>query len=132
MLILGWILPYSELIVNRLEDEAGLKADGARWRSSWLRRCWRTRRGTHERQQPNSNCTTRPRRTSFATALPFLTRWLNDSKPLVLTIKFKTRTKPQNACYWGVLAQIAAQAAPSGRLSQRRSGMSSSSASLSG
>jgi hypothetical protein len=51
-------------------------------------------------------------------AYPFLTRWLNDSKSLVLTIKFKTRTKPQNARYWGqgVLAQIAAQAAPSGRL----------------
>jgi hypothetical protein len=30
----GGYCRYSQLIVNRLEDEAGLKADGARWRSS--------------------------------------------------------------------------------------------------
>jgi hypothetical protein len=31
----GYCRIHSQLIVNRLEDEAGLKADGARWRSSW-------------------------------------------------------------------------------------------------
>lgn len=49
---------------------------------------------------------------------PFLTQWLQDGKRLVLTIKAKTRTLPQNRRYWGkgVLAQIAAQAAVNGRL----------------
>jgi hypothetical protein len=49
---------------------------------------------------------------------PFLARWLQDGKRLVLTIKLRKRTSAQNRRYWGdgVLAQIAAQAAPSGRL----------------
>jgi len=49
---------------------------------------------------------------------PFLARWLQDGKRLVLTIKLRTRTKPQNARYWGkgVLAQIAEQATVGGRL----------------
>ena len=49
---------------------------------------------------------------------PFLARWLQDGKRLVLTIKLRKRTKPQNARYWstGVLAQIAAQAVVNGRL----------------
>lgn len=49
---------------------------------------------------------------------PFLGRWLQDGKRLVLTIKLRKRTKPQNARYWGkgVLAQIAEQAAINGRL----------------
>lgn len=49
---------------------------------------------------------------------PFLTRWLQDGKRLELTIKLRTRTKPQNARYWGkgVLAQIAEQAVVGGKL----------------
>jgi len=49
---------------------------------------------------------------------PFLTRWLQDGKRLVLTCKLRTRTAPQNRRYWGggVLAQIAAQAVVNGRL----------------
>lgn len=49
---------------------------------------------------------------------PFLTRWLQDGKRLVLTCKPRKRTKPQNARYWstGVLSQISAQAVVSGRL----------------
>ncbi len=49
---------------------------------------------------------------------PFLTRWLQDGKCLVLTCKLRTRTPKQNRRYWGngVLAQIAAQATVNGRL----------------
>lgn len=49
---------------------------------------------------------------------PFLTRWLQDGKRLVLTIKLRKRTNPQNARYWGrgVLAQIAEQAVVNGQL----------------
>lgn len=49
---------------------------------------------------------------------PFLARWLQDGKRLVLTIKLRKRTAPQNRRYWGkgVLAQIAEQAAPGNRL----------------
>ena len=49
---------------------------------------------------------------------PFLTRWLQDSKRLVLTCKLRKRTSAQNRRYWGdgVLAQIAAQAVVKGRL----------------
>lgn len=49
---------------------------------------------------------------------PFLSRWLQDGKRLVLTIKLRTRTPKQNRRYWGkgVLAQIAAQAVVGGRL----------------
>ena len=49
---------------------------------------------------------------------PFLKRWLQDGKRMVLTCKLRTRTKPQNARYWGkgVLAQIAEQAAVNGKL----------------
>jgi hypothetical protein len=49
---------------------------------------------------------------------PFLTRWLQDGKRLVLTCGPRKRTKPQNARYWGkgVLAQIAEQAVVEGRM----------------
>lgn len=49
---------------------------------------------------------------------PFLKRWLQDGKRLVLTIKLRKRTAPQNRRYWGkgVLAQISEQAAPGGKL----------------
>lgn len=49
---------------------------------------------------------------------PFLTRWLQDGKRLVLTISLRKRTKPQNSRYWGkgVLAQIAEQATVGGKL----------------
>jgi hypothetical protein len=49
---------------------------------------------------------------------PFLTRWLQDGKRLVLTVGLRKRTKPQNRRYWGngVLAQIAAQATVGGKL----------------
>ena len=48
---------------------------------------------------------------------PFLGRWLQDGKRLVLTIKLRKRSSAQNRRYWGdgVLAQIAAQVAPAGR-----------------
>lgn len=49
---------------------------------------------------------------------PFLGRWLQADKTLVLTAGLKKRTKPQNRRYWGrgVLAQIAEQATVGGRL----------------
>ena len=49
---------------------------------------------------------------------PFLKRWLQDGKRLVLTCGLRKRTKPQNKRYWGrgVLAQIAEQATVGGRL----------------
>ena len=49
---------------------------------------------------------------------PFLARWLQDGKRLVLTIKLRKRTLPQNARYWGkgVLAQITEQVAVNGEL----------------
>jgi hypothetical protein len=49
---------------------------------------------------------------------PFLTRWLQDGKRLVLTVGLRKRTKPQNRRYWGngVLAQIATQATVGGKL----------------
>ena len=49
---------------------------------------------------------------------PFLALWLKDGVRLVLTISLMTRSKPQNARYWGkgVLAQIAEQATVGGRL----------------
>lgn len=49
---------------------------------------------------------------------PFLSHWLQAGKQLVLTIKLRQRTPKQNRRYWGagVLAQIAAQAAPGGKL----------------
>jgi hypothetical protein len=49
---------------------------------------------------------------------PFLKRWLQDGRRLVLTCGPRKRTKLQNARYWGkgVLAQIAEQAAPGGKL----------------
>jgi hypothetical protein len=62
----GYCRIHSQLIVNRLEDEAGLKADGARWRSSW--RGDAGGRGEARMSSQPSNCTTRPRRkASFAT-----------------------------------------------------------------
>ena len=53
-----------------------------------------------------------------AEVYPFLTRWLQDGKRLVLTIKLRTRTVPQNRRYWGggVLKQVAAQAVVNGRM----------------
>jgi hypothetical protein len=49
---------------------------------------------------------------------PYLALWLKDGVRLVLTINLMTRSKPQNARYWGkgVLAQIAEQAAVNGSL----------------
>jgi len=49
---------------------------------------------------------------------PFLARWLQADKRLVLTCKLRTRTVPQNRRYWGrgVLAQVAEQATVGGRL----------------
>lgn len=49
---------------------------------------------------------------------PFLKQWLSDGRQLVLTCKLRTRTTKQNKRYWsrGVLAQIAEQAAPDGKL----------------
>ena len=49
---------------------------------------------------------------------PFLKRWLQDGRRLVLTCGPRKRTKPQNRRYWGkgVLAQIAEQAVIGGRL----------------
>jgi NinB protein len=49
---------------------------------------------------------------------PFLKRWLQDGKRLVLTIKLRKRTPLQNRRYWGkgVLAQITEQAAVGGKL----------------
>lgn len=49
---------------------------------------------------------------------PFIAHWLQAGKQLVLTIKLRQRTSKQNRRYWGggVLAQIAAQAAPGGKL----------------
>ena len=53
-----------------------------------------------------------------AQVYPFLARWLQDGKRLVLTIKLRKRTAPQNRRYWGrgVLAQIAEQATVGGKL----------------
>ena len=49
---------------------------------------------------------------------PFLGHWLQSGKRLVLTASLRKRTKPQNRRYWGngLLAQIAQQAAPGGKL----------------
>ena len=49
---------------------------------------------------------------------PFLKQWLTDGRRLVLTCKLRVRTPKQNKRYWGrgVLAQIAQQAAPGGKL----------------
>ena len=49
---------------------------------------------------------------------PFLGHWLQAGKRLVLTVSLRKRTPKQNRRYWGkgVLAQIADQAAPGGRL----------------
>lgn len=49
---------------------------------------------------------------------PFLAQVLQGGHRWVLTVAMRKRTKPQNRRYWGkgVLAQIAAQAAPNGRL----------------
>ena len=49
---------------------------------------------------------------------PFMGRWLQDGKRLVLVCKLKTRTPAQNRRYWGngVLAQIAEQATVNGQL----------------
>ena len=49
---------------------------------------------------------------------PFLKRWLQADKTLVLTAGLKKRTAKQNKRYWGrgVLAQIAEQATVGGRL----------------
>ena len=49
---------------------------------------------------------------------PFMAHWLQAGKKLVLVVKLRTRTKPQNRRYWGrgVLAQIAEQAVVNGRL----------------
>lgn len=49
---------------------------------------------------------------------PFLKRWLQDGRRLVLTCGPRKRTPKQNKRYWGrgVLAQIAEQAVVNGRL----------------
>jgi NinB protein len=49
---------------------------------------------------------------------PFLSQWLQSGKTLVLTVKLKNRTIPQNRRYWGrgVLSQIAEQAVVNGKL----------------
>ena len=49
---------------------------------------------------------------------PFLAKWLQDGKRLILTISLRKRSQHQNRRYWGkgVLAQIAEQAAPGGKL----------------
>ena len=49
---------------------------------------------------------------------PFLAAVLQGGHRWVLTVGKRKRTKPQNRRYWGkgVLAQVAAQAAPNGRL----------------
>ena len=49
---------------------------------------------------------------------PFLAASLQAGGQWVLTVKRKTRTKPQNRRYWGkgVLAQVAAQAVVNGKL----------------
>lgn len=49
---------------------------------------------------------------------PFLAQVLQGGHRWVLTVALRKRTKQQNKRYWGrgVLAQIAAQAAPNGRL----------------
>jgi hypothetical protein len=49
---------------------------------------------------------------------PFLGHWLQAGKRLVLTVSLRKRTTKQNKRYWGrgVLAQIAEQAAPGGKL----------------
>lgn len=53
-----------------------------------------------------------------AQVFPFLAETLQAGSIWVLTISRKKRTKPQNSRYWGkgVLAQIAEQAAPGGKL----------------
>lgn len=49
---------------------------------------------------------------------PFMAHWLQAGKKLVLTVKLRTRTAPQNRRYWGrgVLAQISEQATVGGKL----------------
>ena len=49
---------------------------------------------------------------------PFVGHWLQSGKILVLSAKLRKRTTKQNRRYWGngVLAQIAQQAAPGGRM----------------
>lgn len=49
---------------------------------------------------------------------PFIGHWMQAQKRLVLTCGLRKRTPKQNRRYWGkgVLAQIAEQAAPGGRL----------------
>jgi len=49
---------------------------------------------------------------------PFVGHWMQANKRLVLTCGLRKRTAKQNKRYWGkgVLAQIAEQAAPGGRL----------------
>lgn len=51
-------------------------------------------------------------------AYPFIANWLQAGKRLVLVIRIRARTTQQNRRYWGkgVLAQIAEQAAPNGKL----------------
>ncbi len=51
-------------------------------------------------------------------AYPFIANWLQAGKRLVLVIRIRARTTAQNKRYWGkgVLAQIAEQAAPNGKL----------------
>jgi hypothetical protein len=53
-----------------------------------------------------------------AEVYPFLTRWLQDGKRLVLTIKLRKRTPKQNRRYWGkgVLAQITEQVVVNGQM----------------
>lgn len=49
---------------------------------------------------------------------PFLAQWLQAGKKVELIAKLQKRSRKQNRRYWGrgVLAQIAEQAAPGGRL----------------
>jgi hypothetical protein len=49
---------------------------------------------------------------------PFMAHWLQAGKKLVLTVKLRTRTTPQNKRYWGrgVLAQVSEQATVGGKL----------------
>ena len=49
---------------------------------------------------------------------PFLSQWLQAGKKVELVARLQKRTPKQNRRYWGrgVLAQIAEQAAPGGRL----------------
>ena len=49
---------------------------------------------------------------------PFLKQWLSSDRRLTLTCGLRRRTTKQNKRYWGrgVLAQVAEQAAPGGRM----------------